>query len=114
MGNPYRGMRDCQVCCAWIDPSGKAYHLSDKPGLGSHGGLAENLLDDPDRGRGLEDRGFLHLSYGWVMYADRTRPTQAQLDAVWDILTELKRRKAVAAISMEQCFTQLTQKEAVS
>lgn len=90
-----RRLSTCHLCCAWIAKDGTSYHLSDRPGEGSHGGVAETVLGDHTRGRGLDEQGFLHLSYGGPFMGSRTeQPTQAQLDRLFDIQVALEARKA--------------------
>lgn len=89
---PLSEMSPCNVCCAWIAPDGTAHHLGWK-GLGSHHGVAYKL-DDETGGRGLDEQGYLHLSYGSPYFGTTgQKPTQGQLDHLFDVLQELKRIK---------------------
>jgi hypothetical protein len=102
-------LADCELCCAWIAPDGKASHLNfSVPGEGSHCTLAEYVLKDDTGGRGLDAKGFLHLSGGGP-YMGRAghEPTQAQLDTLFDIQQEMVRRGQIAKAGYVQSFLDL-------
>jgi hypothetical protein len=91
--DPYADMSDCNLCCSWIAPDGKASHLNSLgPGSGSHCGVADKL-GDPSGGRDLDKRGYMHVSFGDPFFlSEANKPTQAQLDTLFDIGKELNRR----------------------
>lgn len=95
-GRKLTSMTGCEVCCFWLAPDGTSSHLGDRMGR-SHHSVAYNL-DDPTGGRDLEDKGYLHVSYGSPFFAKPgTVPTQAQLDRLFDIQQELASRKLKTA-----------------
>lgn len=88
-------MSICNVCCSWIAPDGARYHLGE---LGSsHGGVASRL-GDTRFGRDLDEQSYVHISFGSpYMGKPGAKPTQAQLDSLFDIEQELTRRKSLRA-----------------
>jgi hypothetical protein len=77
----------------WISPAGKVTFVNE----GSHCSVARDLGDER-AGRGLEEKGYLHVSYssvmkGWGSGNDGREidPTQAQLDALWDISVRVEK-----------------------
>jgi hypothetical protein len=71
----------------WISPAGKVTFVGGKAG-DSHCEVARTL-GDATAGRELEEKGWLHVSYSSIYRGYRDgrdlEPTQAQLDALWDI-----------------------------
>lgn len=67
------------ICAsAWIDPIGKFYPV---PDCGHYQWAEENF---GERAEVLERKGWLHLSFGNLIYEGRIR--QAQLDTLFDIM----------------------------
>lgn len=102
MKNPYKAMADCHVCCAWIAPDGKATHLSDEPGMTTHSSVARHALGSKNGGWELDDAGYVHMSYGATYMGPDKEPTQAQLDTLFDIQTELERREMYVSVYVER------------
>jgi hypothetical protein len=104
-------MRTCDVCCCWIAPDGKASHLGEVAGFGSHCGVAVEL-GDQSGGRELDEKGYMHVSYGGPYFGDPGRaPTQAQLDTLFDIQQELTKRKSAAADYIKRYLTAQAEKD---
>ena len=72
----------------WIAPDGTITWVGNR----SHCGVAEDILKDVTGGRQLEEAGYVHLSFGYTDMASGKVPTQSQLDALSDIVTDLKGR----------------------
>lgn len=71
----------------WVAPDGTITWVGDS----SHCGIAETVLKDETGGRMLERRGFIHCSYGYTdMGTVEGKPTQAQLDSLFDIAQGLR------------------------
>lgn len=76
----------------WIAPNGKVHFVGEDA---SHSIIAR-ILGDQNGGAELEGKGYLHVSYSSIMpgYDVRTQreiePTQAQLDALFDIVLRVE------------------------
>jgi|KBSSwiStaDraftv2_1062776.scaffolds.fasta_scaffold3950684_1 hypothetical protein len=72
---------------AWIAPDGRFFPVADcKHSAVAAVIMAENLgrHDVPYPGDVLEKMGYIHLTFGHIRAEEY--PTQAQLDALWDVL----------------------------
>lgn len=76
----------------WVAPDGTVTFV----GNSSHSGVAYDVLKDTDGGWGLEQKGYVHCSYGYTdMGLDKQGypmvPTQAQLNSLFDIAQQLRK-----------------------
>lgn len=82
----------CDLCCFWLAPDGKASFLG-LADRGSHCGVA-TALGDETGGRELDKQGYVHVSGGGPFMGDPDgKPTQAQLDTLFDVQQELIRQE---------------------
>ena len=74
---------------AWIEPTGKIHYVND---CKHHEWALDNGYDGGDE---LQDIGWVHLSGGYPAYD--IRPTQAQIDAMFDIAVALEQIASLAS-----------------
>ena len=100
-GDLYGKPQPVMCTSAWVDPLGKFYPVEDC----GHTNFAERQFGTWD----LESRGWVHLSFGTLIY---NRIRQAQIDKLYDVLehyedgeysyaSDLRRSLNVALESME-------------
>lgn len=98
MSKPFADMGECGLCCCWIAPDGTSTHLYEGTmGWNSHCQVASDQLGDESGGRGLDNKGYMHVSYGSPYMGGHDQvPTQAQLDTLFDIQQELIKRRPLS------------------
>lgn len=93
---PLADIPECGLCCFWLSPTGQAAHVDTGHG-GSHSGVAHELGCE-NGGWDLDAAAYLHVSYGSAFFSYELgdhKPTQEQIDYVFDVRQEAFRRRGM-------------------